>query len=198
MRSRKTVSLLVLSSFLIFEWSCASIGGAGGKSARFEDAVEKDISQVDQTNLKTKVFRVVKKDGKRILFPENAPGRFDPDAEAVVGVALQQFVFVKNEVLIAREGKKEIVRSVTTRDGRFYEVLSSLDEGDNIRVNAYAPISIPFSDIQQVSVLKPARRGGVFVTIVAVVGGAAVGYVLFKGMLSGFGNIFGKAIPDWE
>jgi hypothetical protein len=178
MGAKKIISLFVLGTFAAFEWSCVT---SGLKPKRLEDAVAKDVSQVDPTNVKTKVLGVVKNDGKKILFPQEAPGRFDPRAKAVVGVALQQFVFAKNEVVIVRDKKKGVVRSVTTRDGRFYEVLSALDEGDNIRVNAYAPISIPLSDIRQVSVLKRAGPGEVtFLAIVGIVGGVAIGYLFYR------------------
>ena len=195
MRANKIVCQFILGAFLAFNWSCVTFNGS---AVKYQDSVQKDISGVDTTNVKTLIFGVVRKNGKRILFPETGPGRFDPSAQAVVGTALQQFVFAKHEIEVARGGKKDVITSVRTADGRHYQVLSSLDEGENLRVNAYAPISIPFSDIQQVSVLKPDRRGGAFVTIIAIVGGAAVGYVLVKGILSGFGNIFGKSIPDWE
>lgn len=181
MGARKIVSLFVLGTFAAFEWSCVT---SGLKPKRLEDTVAKDVSQVDQTNVKTKVLGVVKNDGRKILFPQESPGRFDPRAQAVVGVALQQFVFVKNEVVIARDKKKDIVRSVTTRDGRFYEVLSSVDEGDNIRVNAYGPISIPMSDIRQVSVPKRQGPGEVaFLTVVGIIGAAALGYLAYSGLI---------------
>lgn len=181
MRAKKTVSLILLAAFAAFEWSCASFGP---KPVRMDNAVAKDVSQVDPTNVKTRVAGVVKNDGRKILFPQEAPGRFDPRAQAVVGVALQQFVFTKNEVVIVRDKKKDIVRSVTTRDGRFYEVLSALDEGDNIRVNSYAPISIPLSEIRQVYVPKRQGPGEVaFLTVVGIVGLAAVGYLTYIGLI---------------
>lgn len=181
MRANKTVSLIILGSFLAFNWSCVTFRGSAVKDYA---SAQKDISGVDTSNVKTRVFGVVKNDGKRILFPQEAPGRFDPVAQAVVGVALQQFVFAKNEVVIARDGKKDIVRSVTTRDGRFFEVLSALDEGDNIRVNAYAPISIPLSEVRQVYVPKRHGPGEVaFLTVVGIVGLAAVGYLTYVGLI---------------
>jgi hypothetical protein len=176
MAARRIISLFVLAAFAAFEWSCIT---SGAKPVRMENAVARDISQVDPASAKTKIFRVVKKDGKKILFPQENPGRFDPATKAVVGVALQQFVFAKAEVAIVRDEKKDVVRSVTTGDGRFYEVLSSLDEGDNIRVNAYAPISIAVSEIQTVFVVKPSAGGGVFTAIVAIAGAAAVGYLAY-------------------
>ena len=195
MRAKKTLSLIVLASFLVFEWSCVSLGGAGGK---VRETVPADVSKVDTTNVKAQIFSVVKKNGKRILFPEGSPARFDPEAKAVVGVALQQFVFDKGEVVITRGGKRDVVKSVTTADGRVYPVLSSLDEGENVRVNAYAPISIPLSEIQQISIAKPHRSPDVLVILIAIAGAGAAGYVIFKAILKGFGNIFTKGIPDWE
>jgi|MudIll2142460700_1097286.scaffolds.fasta_scaffold1204121_1 hypothetical protein len=182
MGARKIVSLFVLGTFAAFEWSCVSMGGAGGVSS--ESQVRTDISKANVKDVKARIFSVVKKDGKRIIFPEKAPGRFDPGAQAVAGIAVQQFVFAKREVVITRGGRRDVVKSVTNVDGRFYEVLSSLDEGDNIRVNAYAPISIPLADIQQVTLLKPDSGGNVFMVIVGIAAVAAGGYLIVTSVKS--------------
>jgi hypothetical protein len=192
MMAKKTISLAVLSSFLVFEWSCVSLGGAGGK---VRDTIQVDVSRTDTKNVKAQIFSVVKRDGKRILFPERSPARFDPAAQAVVGVALQQFVFAKNEIEITRGGKKDVITSVRTADGRSYEVLSSLDEGENVRVNAYAPISIPLAEIQLLSIAKPHRSADALVILVAVAAAGVVGAVLIKSLLRGIFDPF-KGIGD--
>jgi hypothetical protein len=90
-RPKKTVRIIILAAFLAFESSRVSLGGAGEK---VRETVQTDISQADTMNVGSRIFNVIKKDGKRILFPEKSPGRFDPATQAVAGVAAVECLFL--------------------------------------------------------------------------------------------------------
>lgn len=170
MRTRKIVCLLVLVAFALFEWSCASSNSGRGPTK----TVKTDIAKVDRTNVKLKIINVVTKEGKDIAFLEQTPAHFNAEGGAVVGTALQQFAFKKDDVEISYKGKgqKRKVVQVKTSDGQTYKVLTALDQGEEIVVNAYAPISIPIEDIQQVWIKKSDSTGivvGVLLTAAVVV-----------------------------
>ena len=176
MEIRKMVSLFLLAAFAALEWSCATSGHTSWGQPRM---AAKEIGQIDTKDVSIKIANVVTKEGKNISFGAKSPARFDPGAEAVVGVALQQFVFDKKEIKIYYATKKRILRQIETADGRLYEVLSSLDEGDKVRVNAYAPISIPVSDIQQVWISRSDSGGAVLTFLFVGAAAVAVTALLF-------------------
>lgn len=194
--AKKIVALFVLTAFSVFNLSCFSIWGPGHASGGVKKTVKKDVAQVDRTDTKMQIVNVITKTGENFAFKKNDPGNFVSDGEAVVGTTLQQLEFDKKDVKITRKGKAGRISEIETRNGRIYKALSSTEEADKVRISAYAPITIPFSDIQQVWIRKTDAGMTAVLVVVVVAGGIALTYVLFHAIANGLENAFSG--PEWE
>jgi hypothetical protein len=163
--AKKIVSLFVLAAFSIFSMSCFTYQRRGIKKT-----VKKDVAQVDRTNTKLEIVNIITKEGKNIPFRNNDPGNFVPGGEAVVGTTLQELEFDKKDIKISHKGKTGKISQIETGNGRIYKVLSSTEEADRVRISTYAPITIPFSDIQQVWIRKTDVAASVVLGTFAIVG----------------------------
>lgn len=101
-----------------------------------------------------RIVNIITKTGKNISFRNNDPGNFLPGREAVVGTTLQELELAKNDITTSQKSKNGKIVKIVTKDGRTYNVVSSTEEADRVLFSAYAPITIPFSDIQQVWIIK--------------------------------------------
>lgn len=172
MTFKKVVSLFVLAAFCLFTWSCA----VSRKPSGPRKTVKKDIAQVERTNTKLFIVNVIKKSGENIAFPQKHGAQFLPDGSAVTGTAEQQLEFDKKDVKISYKGKSGKILTVETGDGRVYNVSSSTEEGDRIRIRAGGPITIPAADIQQVWILKTDVGTAVILGVVVLAGLVALGF----------------------
>jgi hypothetical protein len=150
MSVKKIVSLFVLAAFALFNLSCSSYSRSSG----FLRTVKKDIDQVDRTNEKSRIVNVITKTGESIVFTQKSPAHFLPGGGGVVGQTLQDFEFDKKDVKIFYKGKSGRISKIEAADGQTYKVLSSTEDADTVRISAYAQLTIPVSDIQQVWIRK--------------------------------------------
>jgi hypothetical protein len=101
-----------------------------------------------------KIVNVITKTGENIAFRKDVPANFQSGGDAVVGTTLRELEFDKKDVKISYKGKTGRISTIETSDGRIYEVLSSTEDADKVRIEAYAPITVPFSNIQQIWISK--------------------------------------------
>jgi len=189
MTIKKFVSLFVLAAFMLFDSACL----LNRKSPGFQKTVKKDIAGVERANTKLRIVNVITKSGENITFRKNEPANFQPDGEAVVGRTLRELEFDKKDVKISYKGKSGKISMVETANGRIYKVLSMTEEADKLRIMAYAPITIPCSDIQQVWIRKTDVAATVVVSVLVL--GATVGAIaaLVHAMRD-----FNKEMESWE
>ena len=161
--AKKSVTYFLLPAFCVFSMSCLS-------------TVTKDVTTIDRANSSQQVISVVTKDGRVINFRKNDPGRVTPGSGNIIGRALQHFDVDRGEVQSTVKNDKGAVITVLMVGGSTYDIVSFAEEGGRIRFSAYAPITVPFSDIQQIAINKVSTgktllgAAGV-VTVVVVVGG---------------------------
>jgi hypothetical protein len=185
---KKFVSVFVLVAFALFNVSCLMPRKMGG----IKKTVKKEISEVDRSNSKAGIVNVITKTGENIAFTRKDPAHFLPGGEAVVGMTIQELEFDKTDVKISNKGKAGKIRTIESANGRIYKVLSSSEEGDRVRFKAFAPITIPFSDIQQVWITKTDVNGNILagmLVVCAVIGAAMVINNSLKDVELG---------PEWE
>jgi hypothetical protein len=133
MMAKKIVSLFVLAAFALFNLSCSSYSRSSGF---------------------LRIVNVITKTGESIVFTQKNPAHFLPGGDGVVGQTLQEFEFDKKDVKIFYKGKSGRISTIEAADGRTYKVLSSTEDADTVRISAYAQLTIPVSDIQQVWIRK--------------------------------------------
>ena len=141
--AKKIISLFVLAAFSLFNLSCI-----------FQKTIKVDATEVGRTDTKLKIVNVITKTGENIAFRKDVPANFQSGGDAVVGTTLRELEFDKKDVKISYKGKTGRISTIETSDGRIYEVLSSTEDADKVRIEAYAPITVPVSNIQQIWISK--------------------------------------------
>jgi hypothetical protein len=164
MMDKKIVSFFLLPAFGLFNVSCVSTVTRAG--AEF--------------NPRAAVVSVVTKSGKIVDFRKNDPGRVVPGSGAIIGRTLQYIDVDRADVQRMIVDKKGKLVTLVTVGGSAYEVVHSTEEGDKLHLSAYVPITIPFSDVQQVWIRKSdsgksvLAGAGLIAAGVVVVGLAAI------------------------
>lgn len=161
--AKKFVTYFLLPAFCLFSMSCIS-------------TVTKDVTTIDRANGNQEIVSVVTKAGNVINFRKKDPGRVAPDSGGITGRALQYFDVDRGDVQSMTKNDKGKVVALSMVGGSTYDVVFFVEEGDKIRFSAYAPITIPFSDIQQVLIAKintgrTALGAAGVVTAVVIIGG---------------------------
>ena len=176
MMDKKIVSFFLLPAFGLFNVSCISTGTRAG-------------SEIDRVNPRAAVVSVVTKSGKIVDFRKNDPGRIVPGSNAIIGKTLQYIDVDRADVQRTIVDKKGKLVTLVTASGSAYEVVNSTEEGDKLHLSAYVPITIPFSDVQQVWF----RKGDTGKSALAGAGLIAAGVVAI-GLIAalGFGNWLNK------
>ncbi len=149
--AKKPITIFVLASFCFFQWTCFPF-----KTKRI---VNRDANGLNWTKSNLAIISVVKRDGTVIDFRKINPGRFDPGGGSVTGRALLNFEMDKKDIAGTNADNKGKIIGLSTVDGRSYQVASIADEGQSFSFSAYAPISIPIGDIQQVWIRKSNSLG---------------------------------------
>lgn len=140
--AKKIVAYFLLPAFCVFGVSCMS-------------TVTKDVTSIDRATPNQQVISVVTKDGRVINFRKDDPGRVTPGSGDIIGRTLQHFDVDRAEVRSTVKNDKGAVTTVLMADGsNYYAIASFSEQGGRILFSAYAPITIPFSDIQQVAISK--------------------------------------------
>jgi hypothetical protein len=176
MMDKKIVTFFLLPAFGLFNVSCISTGTRAG-------------SEIDRVNPRAAVISVVTKSGKIVDFRKNAPGRVVPGSNAIIGKTLQYIDVDRADVQRTIVDKKGKLVTLVTASGSAYEVVNSTEEGDKLHLSAYVPITIPFSDVQQVWI----RKGDTGKSALAGAGLIAAGVVVI-GLIAalGFGHWLSK------
>ena len=177
--NRKIVAVAAGAAFLLFELSCYSTVGL----APF---------QVKSEKTSTKIVGVVTKSGESYSFPASGPARFVPGENAVRGNVLVETEIAKADIKNAKQDGKGNYLSILAADGRRFFVVSSKEEADKVVFSAYAPITIPFSDIQQVWVRK-VDAGNTIILVVAILTLAAA--AMFAIAMHEFGRTVENSCP---
>ena len=141
MMAKKIVAFFLLPAFSLFNVSCVSTATRAG-------------SEIDRVNPRAAVVSVVTKSGKIVDFRKNDPGRVVPGSGAIIGRTLQYIDVDRADVQRMIVDKKGKLVTLVTAGGSAYEVVHSTEEGDKLHLSAYVPITIPFSDVQQVWIRK--------------------------------------------
>lgn len=161
--AKKIVTLFVLAVFCYFEMTCYPL--------TIRKTVIQDQSEVNRSDATQEIISVVTKEGRLVEFRKGRPGKVAPGEDSVIGIALQPIDIDRKDIKKILRGSKGDIDTIETLDGRFYEVVSFTEETDRILFSVYAPITIPFSDIQQVWVRK--TNVGAIVANVVIVAGVA-------------------------
>ncbi|MCX6567493.1 MAG: hypothetical protein NT147_00380 [Candidatus Aminicenantes bacterium] len=111
-------------------------------------------SEIDSVNPQAAVVSVVTKSGRIVDFRKNSPGRVVPGSNAIIGKTLQYIDVDRADVQKMITDKKGKLVTLITAGGSAYEVVYSTEEGGKLHFSAYVPITIPFSDVQQVWIRK--------------------------------------------
>lgn len=141
MMAKKIVAFFLLPAFCLFNVSCVS-------------TVTRTGSEIDSVNPQAAVVSVVTKSGKIVDFRKNYPGRVVPGAGAIIGKTLQYIDVDRADVQSIIKNDNGKVVTVATAGGSNYSVVSFTEEGGKLHFSAYIPITIPFSDVQQVWIRK--------------------------------------------
>jgi hypothetical protein len=157
--SRKIVAVAALAAFSLFEMSCIPI--SVGKGSASGGAVSP--SELGPKAAEAKIVHVVLKSGQNIAFGEKQPGRVAPGGDAVVGITHQMREFSENEIKRASQSADGKIVEIETHNGAVYKVLASKVTDGRTLYSIYGPITIPFSDIQQVWVKRRAKGSSIAV-----------------------------------
>jgi hypothetical protein len=138
MMPKKIVAFFLLPAFGFFNVSCVS-------------TVTRPWYEV---NPRAAVVSVVTKSGKIVDFRKNDPGRVVPGSGAIIGRTLQYIDVDRADVQRMIVDKKGKLVTLVTADGSAYEVVHSTEEGGKLHFSAFVPITIPFTDVEQVWIRK--------------------------------------------
>ncbi len=172
MITKKIISLFVIAAFSLFDLSCV-----------FQRTIKEDVAEVGRTDTKLKIVNVITKTGENIAFRADDPADFQSGGDAIVGTTLQELEFDKKDVKISYRGKTGRISTIETSDGRIYEVLSSTEDADKVYIKAYAPITIPVSNIQQIWISKANIAMNV-IALTVTIGMAVLTVGILSGMMS--------------
>jgi hypothetical protein len=162
---RKMTVFFLLPAFCLFSLSCASRQVRGP-------------SEIGSFSSRTAILSVVIKSGDVIECRKSDPGRVVPGG-GIAGKTLQNFdVNVTDIKKLVRDKKGTPVR-LYMADGSVYDLVSYAEEGDKIHLSAYAPITIPISDIQQIWIRKTDSAKSIWAGAGIIAGG-----VLILGVIS--------------
>lgn len=158
MMARRTVAALLLPAFGAFCMSCASTQIKGP-------------SEIADFSARTAIVAVVTKAGETIEFRKDSPGRVVPGGSGVAGRALKQIDLDQADVeKVVRDAKQKPV-GLVAKDGVYYQLVAYEESDAAVRIRAYAPVTVPLADIQQVWVRKT-DAGRSFILGAALVAGA--------------------------
>ncbi len=140
--ARRSIAVFVLAAFCLFSWNCFPI-----KPTR---TVGRNPSEINRNNVNARIISVVLKSGKTIEFRKDYPGKLVPGADAIRGAGLQFFEFDKKDIKSTLKDKNGRISQIVTLDETVFTVLFAEERGGMVSFSAFAPITIPLSDIQQV------------------------------------------------
>ena len=160
--AKKFVALFLLAAFGLFNVSCVS-------------TVVKSAPEIDRTNAKARIVSVVKTDGSILKFPKNEPGRILLSSDSVVGRTDQLREFAEDDIKRIYRDEKGNILEIETNDGQVFKILSSKKSEDGtLLCAAYGPVTIPFSEIQQVWIRKVDSRRMILNGVKLVAGVAVI------------------------
>ncbi len=165
--AKKIVTVILLPAFCVFCMSCAS------------NTQVKGPSDVARFSPRTAIFAVVTKSGETIEFRKTDPGRIVPGGGGVTGKALREIDIEPADVERTIRDKNNKPLGLYLKGGVYYELVTYEERDGKIHVSAFAPITIPVADIQQVWVRKND-------TFRSVMGGAGLiaGAIIVVGVIS--------------
>lgn len=158
---KKLVTVVLLPAFCVFSLSCAS-------APRL-----KAPSEIASFGPRTAIVTVVLKSGETVEFPKSHPGRVVPGGGGITGKSLQEIDVDAAGVRQVIRGNKNKPLRLITKDGVTYDLVTYEESGDKIHIRAYAPVTIPAKDIQQVWIRKNDTVKSILLGA-AIVGGALV------------------------
>jgi len=130
---KKTLSLVTVVAFLLFDWACLSI---------------KNVPVTSVTS-KDQIVGVTNRSGEYVQIPKEKSARIDGDR-------IVQSYGKFNEIALSdvndlKQNDKGVVYEITTKDGRTIRDVQGIVEGGKI---VLATLSIPLSDVNLVSVRR--------------------------------------------
>ena len=166
---KKTLSLMTLVAFLLFDWACLSVNKVPVMSVTIND----------------QIVGVTKISGEYVQIPKENPARI---VENHI-VLRRSNATALSDIKDFKQDDKGVVYEFTTKDGRTIRNIEGKKEGEKI---VLPPLSIPLSEVNLVSVYKTDVGKTIllaFGVIGVVIGGIfIIGlYVNFRKMASIFG-----------
>ena len=152
--AKMIATIIVLPAFCVFSMSCASSQLTAP-------------SEVRALRPRAAIITVITKSGETIEFRTASPGRVNPSADAVVGIALRFLDIEKADIQTYVRGADGKPIGLRMKDGTTYDLGSYEERGDQAHIGAYLPVTIPLADIQQAWVRKSNTAG-------SILGGAAL------------------------
>lgn len=159
--ARRTVAAILLPALGVFSVSCTTTQIKGP-------------SEIAGFSSRTAIVAVVTKAGETIEFRKDSPGRVIPGGSGIAGRALKQIELDRADVeKVVKDAKQKPV-GLVAKDGVYYQLVAYEESDAAVRIRAYAPVSVPLADIQQVWVRKSDAGKSLIAGAVLVAGAIAI------------------------
>ena len=165
---KKTLSLVTLAAFLLFDWACLS------------------VQKVPVTSLTSKdqIVGVTKISGEYVQIHKENPARI---VENKIVLRWSNTIALSN-VKDFKQDDKSVVYEITTKDGRTLRDIEGKREGEKI---VLPPLSIPLSEVNLVSVYRTDIGKTIVLALGVVAGIVGVLYLITLNVLrNAFAHIF--------
>jgi hypothetical protein len=158
---KKTLSLVTLVAFLLFDWACLSVQKVPVTSVNIED----------------QIVGVTKISGEYVQIPKENPARI---VENQI-VLRPSNAIALSDVKDFKQNDKGVVYEFTTKDGRTIRDIEGKREGEKI---VLPPLSIPLSEVNLVWVYRKDVGGTILLILGLVVAGIGVYLILLNVLLN--------------
>ena len=163
---KKTLSLVTLVAFLLFDWACLSVNKVPVTSANIENRTIED-------QVVGQIVGVMKISGKYVQIPKENPARLAGDRIVLSPSVINEIAL--DDIKDFKQNDKAVFIEITTKDGRTLRDIEGKREGRRIVLPSlkYEPAPIPLSEVNFISV----RRYNNGLTLLLVLGiiGVAIG-----------------------